>query len=79
VPANRRLVPPRAGPTFQRTAEVGDVTSSIASKSNAAIEVDSLSLTDTSATGAITATAASSSGTLINQTGSAIVVRPAPQ
>jgi hypothetical protein len=57
--------------------EVGDATSNIASKSNAAIEVDSLALTDTSATGTKTATAASSSGTLINQCGSAIVVRPA--
>lgn len=59
------------------TVEVGDVTSSVASKSNAAIEVDFLPLTDTSATGANTATAASSSGTSINQCGSAIVVRPA--
>jgi hypothetical protein len=59
------------------TAEVGDVTSSAASKSNAAVEVDSLLLTDTSATGAKTAAAASSSGTIINQCGSAIVVRPA--
>ncbi|CAN7460700.1 hypothetical protein LJR078_003162 [Arthrobacter sp. LjRoot78] len=59
------------------TAEVGDVTSSIASKSNAAIEVDSLALTDTSATGTKTASAASSSGAIINQCGSSIVVRPA--
>lgn len=59
------------------TTEVGDVTSSIASKSNAAIEVNALPLTDTSATGAKTASAASSSGTVINQCGSAIVVRPA--
>ncbi|WP_311379664.1 Ig-like domain-containing protein [Arthrobacter sp. ISL-48] len=59
------------------TAEVSDVTSNVASKSNAAIEVDSLSLTDTSTTGTKTATAASSSGTIINQCGSAIVVRPA--
>jgi len=58
-------------------SEVSDATSGIASKSNAAIEVDSLPLTDTSATGTKTATAASSSGTTINQCGSAIVVRPA--
>jgi hypothetical protein len=59
------------------TTELGDVSSNIASKSNAAIEVNSLSLTDTSATGTKTATAASSSGTVINQCGSAIIVRPA--
>ncbi|MBX7443754.1 MULTISPECIES: hypothetical protein [unclassified Arthrobacter] len=59
------------------TSELGDVSSNIAAKSNAAIEVNSLALTDTSATGTKTATAASSSGTLINQCGSAIVVRPA--
>lgn len=59
------------------SSELGDVTSSVAAKSNAAIEVDSLSLTDTAATGTKTATAASSSGTTINQCGVAIVVRPA--
>ncbi|MDT0169816.1 metallophosphoesterase [Pseudarthrobacter sp. BRE9] len=59
------------------TTEVGDVSSNIAAKSNAAIEVNSLALTDTSATGTKTATATSSSGSLVNQTGSAIVVRPA--
>jgi hypothetical protein len=57
--------------------ELGETTSNIASKSNAAIELNSLALTDTSATGTKTATAASTSGTLINQCGSAIVVRPA--
>ncbi|MEW1812487.1 hypothetical protein AB0284_17490 [Pseudarthrobacter phenanthrenivorans] len=57
--------------------ELGDTTSNIAAKSNAAIEVDSQLLTDTSATGTKTATAASSSGAVINQCGSAIVVRPA--
>jgi hypothetical protein len=41
--------------------------------SNAAIEVASLALSDTSTVGAKTATA---SGTLINQMGSTIVVRP---
>ncbi|MDJ0457036.1 hypothetical protein PUN71_007485 [Arthrobacter sp. NQ7] len=60
------------------TTELADATSNIASKSNAAIEVNSLPLTDTTATGTKTATAASSSGTTINQCGSAIVVRPAP-
>lgn len=55
--------------------EVSEASSGIAAKSNAAIEVSSLALTDTSATGAKTATASSSSGALINQTGSAIVVR----
>jgi len=58
--------------------ELGDSTSNIASKSNAALEVDSLALTDTSATGAKVATASSSSGTVTNQCGTAIVVRPAP-
>jgi hypothetical protein len=66
------LFSPPAGMT-----ELGESTSNIASKSNAALEVDSLALTDTSATGTKTATAASSSGSLINQCGSAIVVRPA--
>lgn len=59
------------------TTELGDATSNIAAKSNAAIEVNALPLTDTSATGTKTATAASGSGTVINQCGSAIVVRPA--
>ena len=59
------------------TTELGDATSNIASKSNAAIEVNSLRLTDTSATGTKTATAASSSGTSINQCGTSIVIRPA--
>ena len=59
------------------TTELGDATSNIAAKSNAAIEVNALTLTDTSATGTKTATAASSLGTLVNQCGSAIVVRPA--
>ena len=59
------------------TTELGDATSNIAAKSNAAIEVNSLALTDTSATGTKTAAASSSLGTLINQCGSAIVVRPA--
>lgn len=69
--ATTQFAPP-AGMT-----EVTDVSSGIASKSNAAIEVNSLALTDTSATGTRTATAASSLGSLINQCGSAIVVRPA--
>lgn len=59
------------------TTELGDATSNIAAKSNAAIEVNALPLTDTSATGTKAATASSSLGTLINQCGSAIVVRPA--
>ncbi|MFF1883396.1 hypothetical protein ACFVVC_18230 [Pseudarthrobacter sp. NPDC058196] len=59
------------------TTELVEATSNIAAKSNAAIEVNSLALTDTSATGTKSATAASSSGTVINQCGSAIVVRPA--
>lgn len=59
------------------TTELGDATSNIAAKSNAAIEVNALPLTDTSATGTKVATASSSLGTLINQCGSAIVVRPA--
>lgn len=59
------------------TTELGDASSNISAKSNAAIEVNALALTDTSATGTKTATAASSLGTLVNQCGSAIVVRPA--
>ena len=59
------------------TTELTDTTSNIAAKSNASIEVNSLALTDTSATGTKTATATSSSGTIINQCGLAIVVRPA--
>ncbi|MEW1812468.1 hypothetical protein AB0284_17390, partial [Pseudarthrobacter phenanthrenivorans] len=55
--------------------ERADVTTNVAAKSNAALEVNSLPLTDTSATGTKTATAASSSGTVINQCGSAIIVR----
>ncbi len=55
--------------------EVTETSTGVAAVSNAAIEVASLALSDTSTVGAKTATASSSLGTLINQMGSTIVIR----
>jgi hypothetical protein len=58
-------------------AEVAEVSSAISGTSNAAIEMGALALSSNAATGVQNATVTSSSGTSINQMGSAIAVRSA--
>ena len=57
--------------------EINEATSNVAAVSNAAIEAAYFVQTTAGATSALTATATSSSGTLINQMGSTIAIRPA--
>jgi len=58
-------------------AEVAEVSSAVSGTSNAAIEMGALALSSNAATGVKNATVTSSSGTSINQMGSAIAVRSA--
>jgi hypothetical protein len=58
-------------------AEVAEVSSAISGTSNAAIEMGALALSSNAATGVQNATVTSSSGTSINQMGSAVAVRSA--
>jgi hypothetical protein len=57
--------------------EVAEVSSAVSGSSNAAIEMGALALSSNAATGVQNATVASSSGTSVNQMGSAIAVRSA--
>jgi hypothetical protein len=57
--------------------EVAEVSSAVAGTSNAALEISFRALTSNAATGVQDATASSSSGTSVNQMGSAIAVRSA--